>query len=390
MIDTICNLYSRLFKPAEPLQPGIYHFQAPADAPTPYRLHLRVEKNGDGILVVNASTVLHLNPSACEYAYHFIQGSSLKEVSRDISTRYQIDETQISKDYTNFQGRLESLIHTPDLDPVTFLDFDRKEIYSTELSAPLRIDCALTYQSSQGRLAGSTPVERVDRELVTSEWTAILDKAWAAGIPHVLFTGGEPTVRPDLVDLVTYTEKLGMVAGVLSDGLRFTDKDYRQRLLNAGLDYLMLVLDPDEEQSWEALRDTLAEDLAVTVHLTITPENKDQIRALIYKLSEMEVKSISLSASDAALKEDLQKASDLCAFLQLRLVWDISVPYSQMNPVNLAYEETAAAPQGAGKAWLYVEPDGDVLPGQGYLRKLGNILKDSWADIWQTAQTPEV
>ena len=38
--------------------------------------------------------------------------------------------------------------------------------------------------------------------------------------------------------------------------------------------------------------------------------------------------------------------------------------------------------EGAGKAWLYVEPDGDVLPAQGVNQGMGNLLQDSWQDIW--------
>ena len=46
---------------------------------------------------------------------------------------------------------------------------------------------------------------------------------------------------------------------------------------------------------------------------------------------------------------------------------------------------------GAGKAWLYVEPDGDVLRGQGYYQEvLGNMLTDSWEKIWGNAQQTKV
>jgi hypothetical protein len=39
-------------------------------------------------------------------------------------------------------------------------------------------------------------------------------------------------------------------------------------------------------------------------------------------------------------------------------------------------------PAGAGKAWMYVEPDGDVLPAQGEADKvLGNFLHDGWEQI---------
>jgi len=60
----------------------------------------------------------------------------------------------------------------------------------------------------------------VDRELNTSEWITILDKSWNAGIPHIIFTGGEPTLREDLPELIMHAEALGQVSGLLTDGLR--------------------------------------------------------------------------------------------------------------------------------------------------------------------------
>ena len=42
-------------------------------------------------------------------------------------------------------------------------------------------------------------------------------------------------------------------------------------------------------------------------------------------------------------------------------------------------------PKVAGRAWLYVEPDGDVLPTQGVNRLLGNFLRDPWEKIWKAA-----
>ena len=37
-----------LFKPTELLPAGVYHYQTPANAELQYRLHLRVEENGEG------------------------------------------------------------------------------------------------------------------------------------------------------------------------------------------------------------------------------------------------------------------------------------------------------------------------------------------------------
>jgi len=281
---------------------------------------------------------------------------------------------------------LKVLIQTPDLDPVTFLDFERVSPHSVAVSAPLRLDCALTYRTADEISPGATPLERVRRELLTREWQNILKKAWDAGVPHVIFTGGEPTLRPDLPELVAYAEELGMVSGVISRGERFTEPDYMHAVLNAGLDHLMIVLDPDEESAWEALRDTLAEDLFVSVHLTISPQNKERSPELIEKLAKHQIKGLSLSISNPSLKEDLERARDLAAHLQLPLIWDIPVPYSNMNPVALELQQVEETKSGAGRAWLYIEPDGDVLPAQGINHVLGNLLIDPFDVIWDKAQ----
>jgi hypothetical protein len=371
-----------LFTPPSPLPAGIYQFQSPPDASEPYRFHLRLEPEGHGVLVVNARTVLHLNQTAAEYAYHIVTGTSEADVVSQISHRYRIGREQIAKDLNDLRGRLHSITHTQDLDPVTFLHFERSDPYSTDLSAPLRLDCALTYQLSELAAPHAAPVDRVKRELTTPEWQTILDKAWNAGIPHVIFTGGEPTLRPDLPDLIAYAEKLGMVSGVLSDGLRLTEKDYLHSLLRSGLDHLMLLLIPDESQSWEALRDVLGEDLFTTVHLTMTHDNQPGFRDLLDKVAGMGVKSISLSASDLSLKEELHAASQHASHLGLSLVWDLPVPYSSLHPVALELAENDI-PQGAGRAWLYVEPDGDVLPAQGIHQVMGNLLEAAWEEIWK-------
>lgn len=383
-MDKIRNLFDRYFPQQSPLPPGVHHYQSPPDVPEQFRLHLRIEEDGTGILIINASTVLHLNPTATEYAYHLLKQTKPGEVADSVSKRYRISLSQALADFNTFSDRVATLVETPDLDPATYLDFDRTAPHSQKLMAPLRLDCALTYETAEGHTGGA-PNDRVRRNLTTEEWKAILDKAWAAGIPHVIFTGGEPTQRPDLVELISHAEQLGMVAGVLSCGLRFSETEYLHQVLQAGLDHLMLVLDSADEQSWEALRDTLAEDLFVTVHLTITERNAAKISNILDRLAAMRVASVSLSVSSGALKKILDDARDLAAHHQMQLVWDLPVPYSHLNPVSIELLAAGEMIAGAGRSWLYVEPDGDVLPRQGINAILGNLLTDPWEQIWQRA-----
>jgi hypothetical protein len=372
------NIITRLFTKMEPLPEGTHHMQAMLDE-KPYRLHLRLRDDGSGILVLNAATVLHLNPTAAEYAYHFVKGSEPMQAAREVAARYRIARKAAQSDYADFVERIHTLISTPDLDPVSYLDFERVAPHSADLTVPLRLDCALTYQLPKNS-AEHAPVKRVDRELSTEEWRSILDKAWRAGIPHVTFTGGEPTLREDLPALIAHAEKLGQVCGLLTDGLKLDDKSYLDILLQTGLDHVMLILQPEEQASWQAIETITSEDLFLTVHLTVNDANAAQAPVYLKHLAALGVKSLSLSFANG-IDETQNPLRDVAADLGFTLRWDLPVPYSESNPVSIETEEDQI-PSGAGKAWMYVEPDGDVLPTQGAADQvLGNLLRDPWEKI---------
>ncbi|NWG07594.1 MAG: radical SAM protein [Chloroflexi bacterium] len=380
------NFFHRLterFSKVTPLPEGLHHMQAAHEHERPFRLHLRLRKDGSGILIVNAATVLHLNPTAAEYAFHFIKGTDPDEAAKQVSARYRVKKEVALQDFHDFMDRIQTLISTPDLDPVSYLDFERVAPHSADLTAPLRLDCALTYKLPPGTQAEYAPAKRVDRELTTDEWKSILDKAWRAGIPHITFTGGEPTLREDLPALIAHAESLGQVCGLLSDGLKLADKEYLHTLLQTGLDHLLFLLQPDNEKSWKALGTVMPEDLFVTVHITVNKEVSPNIPATLERLAQLGVKSISVGLADMSLRSQLDALMQKAADLNITLAFDLPVPYSAQNPVALETEEDDL-PSGAGKVWLYVEPDGDVLPAQGTADQvLGNFLRDEWEKIYQ-------
>jgi hypothetical protein len=377
----LINRLADRFAKIEPLPAGVYHKQDMQDN-KPYRVHLRLKPDGSGIFILNASTVLQLNPTAAEYAYHFIRGTQPEEAVKQIASRYRVSKDMARQDYQDFMDRIETLISTPDLDPVSFLDFERAAPHSADLTSPLRLDCALTYRLREDSHAEYAPTKRVDRELTTDEWRSILDKAWQAGIPHVTFTGGEATLRDDLTDLIAHAEKNGQVCGLLTDGLRLIDKNYLDLLLQTGLDHILFLLQPEDDKSWAALEKLIAEDIFVTVHLTLNQGNITTADEVLERLAKLDVKSLSLTGSDDSLRDTYDALRDKAATLGLTLKFDLPVPYSASNPVVYEAQEDAI-PEGAGKAWLYVEPDGDVLPSQGNSNQvLGNLLRDDWKQIY--------
>ena len=375
------NIFKNFTK-VRALPTGVYQKQAPPDQP-PYRIHLRLQPDGSGVLIVNAATVLHLNPTAAEFAYHFIKGTSPDDAAKEISSRYHIKRDAARQDFQDFSERIQTLVSTSDLDPVSYLDFERVDPHSTDLTAPLRLDCALTYRLPENTQADYAPTKRVDHELTTDEWCTILDKAWEAGIPHITFTGGEATLRDDLPQLIARAEKNGQVCGLLTDGLKLADKKYLDELLQTGLDHILFMLQPDNADSWKALEVIMPEDIFVTVHLTLNANNVKDGRSILERLAKLEVKSLSLTAADGSAKEAFTDLQNAAAHLGLTIKHDLPVPYSSSHPVadEIAVDEAA---DGAGKAWLYIEPDGDVLPTQGMADKvLGNFLRDSWNQIYK-------
>ena len=384
MLKKIDAFFDGLFNAVEPIPTGVYTYQAEPDSELPYKLHLRVEDDGTGILIINAKTVLHLNQTAAELAYYLIDGEKQADIPALVAGRYDVPISDAKADMETFLQKLDTLIHTEDIDPVTYLDMERVEPYSQKISAPYRLDCALTYQVSAGVDSKAAPTERVSKDLTTNEWKQTLAKAYAAGIPQVIFTGGEPTLRPDLPELITEAEDLGMVCGLLTDGLQCADKKYMQTLLQNGLDHIMLLCQPDNKTFWKALKNLMPEDIAVTVHIRLASEYTAETAALLEKLAKEDVRNISLSADDKGLADALATASQKAADLDMRLVWDMPVPYSAFHPVAVELaDEAVKVPEGAGKAWLYVEPDGDVLPTQGVNKVLGNLLTDPWEKIWK-------
>lgn len=381
MPDLIAWIKER-FTPVTALPPGNYHLESAPEDGKPYRMHLRLQADGGGILVVNAATILHLNPTAAEYAYHLVRGATADEAAKAIAARYRVNREQAYGDFRDFVDRIQTLIETEDLDPVTFLDFERIAPNSAALTAPLRLDCALTYQLPEGADPLMSPSKRVSRELTTDEWKTILDKAWDFGIPHVVFTGGEATLRADLPELIERAEHNGQVCGLLTDGHKLSEPAYLNTLLQTGLDHLMIVLPTSGEPDWQAIQNALVADIFLSVHYTITPQNVSGVAALMQKLHKAGVEAMSLSISEPRLAAELTQLSESAAEMGLRLVSDLPVPYSPANPVSLETAEDDGV-SGAGKVWLYVEPDGDVLPAQGMPGQiLSNLLADDWEKIY--------
>jgi 12,18-didecarboxysiroheme deacetylase len=88
--------------------------------------------------------------------------------------------------------------------------------------------------------------ETRESELNHEQGRALLDDLADFGVPVVLFSGGEPLVRPDLVDLARYAVKKGMRAVISTNGT-LIDREKARELKDVGLSYVGVSLDGMEE-----------------------------------------------------------------------------------------------------------------------------------------------
>ena len=386
--------------------PGVYHFLR-LDNGEKMRLHLRVEKDGKGILLVNAARVYHLNPSAVVMAYMLLQKAAPENAINSLGNAFDVPLEQAAKDYTQFAENFSALIRPDGACPIHELEMDTLAPFSARPSAPYRMDLALTYRCNNNCAHCYNARSRQFPEMETGQWKKILDRLWDIAIPHIIFTGGEPTMRLDLPELIAYAEHKGQITGLNTNGRRLKDPAYLKTLVDAGLDHVQITLEShipaihDEmvraKGAWEdtvaGIKNALAANLFVMTNTTLLQSNSPHLEGTLQFLSELGVPTFGLNAliysgkgetvgtglSEASLPPLLEMANCHVAETGQRLIWYTPTQYCHFDPMQL---ELGVKGCTAALYNMCIEPDGSVLPCQSYYQPLGNLLSTPWDQIW--------
>jgi radical SAM protein with 4Fe4S-binding SPASM domain len=111
---------------------------------------------------------------------------------------------------------------------------ERRPIVVWNITRACNLKCVHCYNDSGARKA--------DDEVSTKEAKVILDDLAQFGVPSVLFSGGEPLMRPDLFELIEYAHGKGMRTVISTNGTLITDEMARQ-LKQYGVSYVGISLD---------------------------------------------------------------------------------------------------------------------------------------------------
>jgi radical SAM protein with 4Fe4S-binding SPASM domain len=388
----------------DPLTTGTYKYDGVGDL-AGHRFHLRVDGGHKGVLMVDASKLLFLNGTAVDHVRALLEGWDEARTIKYVRKRYRhAKREKVAADRKRIKAQLLEFL-SGDVDVVRQTISPSPSIGADELPSPYRMDLALTYRC-QNECSHCYNEDREVKELPKEKWLSVIDRLWDIGIPHIVFTGGEPTQVPFLRDLIARSEANGQITGLITNGRAIAEPGYLQGLVDSGLDHVQVtVLSHQEpvhdrlvgvEGAWketiEGIKRAVDIDVYLSTNTTILADNLEEIEDTMRFLIDLGVKNISVNgiirsgkgkeASSVTYDQLETTLAHLVAIADekdINLVWYTPTPYCDFNPLQygLGIKQCTACSLN-----MAIEPDGTVLPCQSYYEPLGNILKDEWRGIW--------
>ncbi|MFX1440125.1 MAG: radical SAM protein [Promethearchaeota archaeon] len=288
--------------------------------------------------------------------------------------------------------------------------------------------------------------ERTADEMSTNDALECIDKLADAGVVFLAFSGGEPTLRPDILELIKSATRKGMYVAVATNGYTFSRLERVKRFKRAGLKFVQISLDGANSQTHDSFRgvsgaferaiqgikNCVAEGLFVEIAMTATHHNLVELHDTIELGRKLRAKWFmvynfvptgrGLDILDSDLTPDerenmLQKILDMISSkdpegmevlttapqlgrLARKAACSLCTP-SSLNADNQVYPThffNARLPFqmkelsefiggcGAGRFYVAIEPNGDIYPCVFFPHipevRIGNILEDDFHDLW--------
>jgi len=301
---------------------------------------------------------------------------------------------------------------------------DKKPVVVWNVTKQCNLRCLHCYALAT---AGPAP-----DELSPDEALALLQDLKDFGVPVVLFSGGEPLMRPDLLELVEWTVQHGLRAVISTNGTLIT-RDLAERLQRLGLSYVGISLDgvePTHDKfrgqpgafaaALTGVRNCQAAGLKVGLRFTISRLNFREVPAIFDLVEELRIPRICFyhlvytGRGSKLLKEALSHAETrelldlICA--RTRRLFDAGLPVEVLTVDNhadgpyiylkLLQEDPKRAAEvlellqmnegnNSGRGIGCVSWDGEVYADQFWRHhSFGNVRRRPFSAIWTDLTEP--
>jgi radical SAM protein with 4Fe4S-binding SPASM domain len=271
-----------------------------------------------------------------------------------------------------------------------------------------RMDLAITYDCNNLCYFCYAGCPRVTEELSTQEWKLVIDKIKSLGVPSVNFTGGEPTLRDDIVELVSYAGE-GLSVGLITNGRLLSD-DMCVKLKEGKLGHVQVTIHSFERMhdlasgvrgAWvdtiNGVKSCLNNGIHVITNTTLMRNNVVDISEFIKYIYGIGIRSMCFNSLLVTGKgKDYEKDNLRLTYDELggivnniiaiskglgnmSIDWLQPTCYKKFNPIvlGLGVKNCSACSNN-----MTVEPSGRVIPCQSWIHDgCGNMLIDTWENI---------
>jgi len=388
LIKTLFDFsFFKRIKPPEFIPSGIYHYMRESDG-FYTRFHLRVDPDGSGIFLANASVAARLSKSGVIIAKGLLENENQKKIINNIFKYFKgVSAEKILKDIEQVKAIISNLCLPEDNYPILNLEDAALSPYESRLMAPLRAD---------------VPLAEPEKLIL------IIDRLWEIGIPHINLLVYEKSEPSYLLRAIEHAEDLGMITGLRARGSDLKQNTLLKDLAMAGIDHITVPFASLNQEVHNALwgeddfpsaLDVFSKILELEVcpvgEIPLIESTLKTLSETIVKLSENRVTNISFFA--IAVPQDTEKDKRSGALTanalpqvgaiieeasheaQVRYLWQPPVLRDFTKSIS---EQVHIGPRCSGDVSVRIEPDGSVIPPRGAYRIAGNLLTDTWDKIW--------
>jgi len=254
-----------------------------------------------------------------------------------------------------------------------------------QFGIPLAVLLELTHRCPLQCPYCSNPLEleRAGEELTTDEWKKVLSELAAIGVLQIHFSGGEPTARKDLVELVRHASEVGLYSNLITSAVLLT-RDRLQALADAGLSHVQISFQGVEAngadrvagfqghaKKLEVARWTRELGLPLTVNAVMHRQNLHQLPDIIQMALDLDADRLEVAnvqyygwalKNRAALMPTLRQLEDTTHLVEEareRLKGTLAIDY--VIPDYYA-ERPKKCMGGWGRQFFNISPSGKILP----------------------------
>ena len=373
----------------------------------------------DNVLIRMPNQAFKLNRSGCRVLRFLLKGGRMAAVLAEGRGNPAMEDDLFiffSDLAAMLRGTLCEHYQSPALSCVPFeLGYIERPILSEiALTYSCNVNCRFCYAGCECTPTSCSGKKSAGRALDSSGSTGKTDFRRIlniirneAEVPSVSFTGGEPMLAPDIVDLIAYAhDTLGMRVNLITNGT-LIDRRVARRMKKAGLASAQVSIEADRAAvhdaitgipgSFEAsvnglisLRDA---GIYVHPHATLCSMNCTIADSLPGFARSLGVDRFSLNLvipAGRALEPELStKYSEIPAILSrvmeaarreaVQCMWYSPTPMCLFNPIPLGLGNKGCS---ACEGLLSVNPAGELLPCSSWPEPIGNLLAEDFNDLW--------